>query len=100
MSKARDSESGSRVDEGSKPGGHVGEGGAFKQCFFLIPHPGSGCPLTSVPIERCTSSLLTQLSKAKGLRNYSPMALGAVGMRGVGEDGVGVELGGGYISPF
>ena len=35
-------------------------------------------------IGRYIPSSLTQLSKANGLRNYSPMASGAVGMREVG----------------
>ena len=48
-------------------------------------------------IGRYIPSSLTQLSKANGLRNYSPMASGAVGMREVGP-GEGKEGRAGRVS--
>ena len=67
--------------------------------ILFIPLAGSGCLLTLVPISsvarscltlcivRYIPSSLTQFSKANRLRNYSPMASGAVGMREVGWGG-------------
>lgn len=64
--------------------GKVGAGDSESNSTFLKFHLLIlGAPNFSTHKEMCTFNKLTQLSKAKGLRNYSPMASGSKGMKGV-----------------
>lgn len=65
------------------------EGCQGQTALFFIPPAGPGCPQLECPQggTHHMHSSLTQLSKAKGLRNGSPRASGPVGMREVRRGG-------------